>query len=76
MFAPIVRITTETTSMFFSLRQLQREGIAPSDSTVRRLIKEGKLTPPFQRGRGSKRVFSEDHRDELLGIKKPKPAVA
>jgi len=62
--------------MFYSLRQLQREGIAPSDTSVRRLVKEGKISPPFQTHPGAKRRFGEDHRAEFLGLKKPKAATA
>jgi len=71
-----VRINAETTSMFYSLRQLQREGIAPSESAVRRYIKEGKISPPFQMGPGAKRKFDDNHRAEFLGLQKPKAASA
>jgi len=71
-----MRFAMETTSMFYSLRQLQREGIAPSDTSVRRLVKEGRISPPHQTHPGAKRRFSEDHRAEFLGLQKPKPATA
>jgi hypothetical protein len=74
--APLARIIMEMASMFYSLRQLQKEGIAPSESAVRRYIKEGKISPPFQMGRGAKRRFDDNHRAEFLGLQKPKAATA
>jgi DNA-binding transcriptional MerR regulator len=62
--------------MFYSLRQLQKEGIAPSDTSVRRYIKEGRISPPYQMAPGGMRRFDEDHRDQFLGLKKPKPVTA
>jgi hypothetical protein len=62
--------------MYYSLRQLQKEGIAPSDTSVRRYIKEGKISKPFQMAPGGMRRFSDDHRAEFLGLQKPKAATA
>jgi len=62
--------------MFYSLKQLQREGVAPSDTHTRRLVKEGKVSPPLQRGPGCKRLYTDDHRAEFLGLKKPEAAGA
>jgi len=63
--------------MYYSLRQLQKEGIAPSDTSVRRYIKEGKISKPFQMAPGGMRRFDENHRNEFLGLAKPKaPATA
>ena len=76
MHRALVRFVTEIIPMFYSLRQLQKEGIAPSDTSVRRLVKEGRISPPHQTHPGAKRKFSEDHRAEFLGLKKPGPAGA
>jgi hypothetical protein len=58
------------------LKDLQREKIAPSDSHVRRLVKAGMVSPPLQRVPGAKRIWTDDHVAEFLGLKKPETAKA
>jgi len=62
--------------MYHHLKDLQREKIAPSDTHVRRLVREGKISPPLQRTPGGKRIWTDDHVAEFLGLKKPEAAGA
>jgi hypothetical protein len=59
---------------FYSFKELRERGIAPSESQMLRLIKAGKISPPYQREPGCKRAFDDNHIAELLGRKKPATA--
>jgi len=61
---------------YHRLKDLQQRNIAPSDTHTRRLVKAGKVSPPLQRVPGGKRVWTDDHVAEFLGLKKPEAAGA
>jgi|GraSoiStandDraft_39_1057311.scaffolds.fasta_scaffold242631_2 hypothetical protein len=61
---------------YHRLKDLQQRHIAPSDTHTRRLVKEGKISPPLQRVPGGKRIWTDDHVAEFLGLQKPKAATA
>jgi hypothetical protein len=59
---------------YHHLKDLQQQKIAPSDSHVRRLVKAGLISPPLRRTPLGKRIWTDDHVAEFLGLKKPETA--